>query len=477
MLESIRSNLKGTLVVIVIVIFVVPMVISGVGTTFLGGSGAAGSAAEVNGEPINNLAVERAMRLERNQLLQMGGIDATSPLLEEANLKSAALDRLVGRSVIVTNGATNGMTVSEQQYAKMLLSEEAFLTDGKFDRQKFQALLAQSGFTASSYREELTEELILRQQTTGIQSSSFITDFEFAQIARLTHQKRSFFAIEIPRDSFVESVSVTDEEILEFYDTERASFTVPEKVKLEYLELSLEQLASEIEVDEADIVAQYEAEIANFTSNDTYTVAHILVEDSDSQKIQEITQALAEGKPFAELAKQYSDDFASKDAGGDLGVLTAGMFPESFEEALYKLDTGEVSEPVKTEFGTHFIKAVSKTTVDVPTLDSQRDRISREIALIEAREEYSVALDQLGELTFSSDGLGDAAKKMNLKVRETEYFDQFSGQSDSISSLPQIREAAYSDDVKISGHNSNVIEISLEQSVVIRVAEVPESLV
>jgi len=477
MLESIRTNLKGTLVVVVIIIFIVPMVISGVGTTFLGGAGAAGGAADVNGEIVSAMSLDRAMRNERNRLLQMGGIDASSPLLEDANLKKSALDRLISRSVLITNASANGMAISEQQYAKSLLETEAFLTDGQFDQQKFRTLLAQSGYTTSDYRKEFSGDLLLSQQVNGVQSSAFISDFEFSQIARLTHQKRDFFSIVIPKTEVSESVTVSEEEILEYYDANQALFSVPEKVQLEYLELNLEDLADAISVEESDIRAQYEAEIANFDSEASYTVAHILIEDSDQENISVISEALANGQDFSELAKEYSDDFASKDIGGDLGVFTKGMFPEEFENALYALEEGQVSGPTETEFGTHFIKAVSKETVEVPSYESLKERIQRDIALVSAKEEFSIALDQLGELTFSSDGLADAAEQMNLTISTTGFFDRSKGEANAITSFAKVRSAAFSDDVKLSGHNSNIVELSPERSVVVRVANTQESFV
>ncbi len=476
MLESIRQNLKGTLVVIVIIIFIVPMVISGVGTSFLGGSSAT-DAAVVDGESISKLTLDRAIRSERARLLQAGGIDVSSPLLEESNLKANALERLTRRASLIANGKRHSMAMSDASYVNSLMGQEAFMTDGNFDEQKFRSLLAQSGLTSSSYKKELAEDLIVQQQITGLDKSAFVSDFEFSQIAKLTHQKRSFYAIKIPKELVSSQIQVLESDLLEYYEANQETFRVPEKVKIEYVEINVEDLAKNIEVNEQDIRDQYEAEIANFSSSDTYSVAHILVEDSEQSTIDTISEALAAGTDFSELAKTYSDDISSSETGGELGILTLGMFPTEFEEAVLKLEQGQVSAPVKTEAGTHFIKALSKQSTDVPSYESRESDIRNTLAMVSATEQYDIAVDQLGELTFSSDDLNDASQQLNLSVQSTEFFDRSTVDSGSILAFEKVRTAAFSDEVKLSGHNSNTLELSPTRTVVLRVSETQDTFV
>lgn len=476
MLESIRQNLKGTLVVIVIIIFIVPMVISGVGTSFLGSSSAQ-EAANVDGETISNMTLDRAIRAERNRLLQMGGIDATSPLLEDARLKGVALDRLTRRASLVAAGKRHSMTMSDMTYAQSILEQEAFQTDGSFDEQKFRSLLAQSGLTSSSYKEEVADDLIVRQQILGLEKSAFVSDYEFSQIARLTHQKRSFFSITFPQARVSDRIEITEDDIVEYYESEAERFRVPEKIKLNYLELSLDDLARDVEVDERDVRDQYDAELANFTQENSYTVAHILIEDASEEKLQAIVQALSSDGDFAALAAEYSDDFATKEQGGMLGVLTPGMFPEAFENAVKGLEPGSVSEPVETEAGTHFIKLVSKTGTEAPSFESRAPEIRRTLAQVAAKERYDLAVDQLGDLTFSSTDLSDAAKSLNLDIQSTAFFDRGATINEGILAFAKVREAAFSDDLKVAGHNSNTLELSPGRTVVLRVSEIKDAYI
>ena len=148
MLSSVRENLKGTLVIVVVIIFIVPMVISGVGSTFLG-SVAGTDAAKVDGETVSNMELERAIRIRRSQIMSQQGVDSSSEFLSDENLRGPVLSSLTSRLAIVANGKGSGMGMSERTFEDILRSQEDFFSDGKFNQQKFTNLLLQSGLTPS----------------------------------------------------------------------------------------------------------------------------------------------------------------------------------------------------------------------------------------------------------------------------------------------------------------------------------------
>lgn len=474
MLEAVRKNLKGTLVVVVIVIFIVPMVIGGVGSSFLG-SAAGTDALSVNGESVSELELERMIQSRRARLLAQGNIDASSPLLSDENLRSAVSDSLASRLALVTAGKDAGMAISDAEYQSVVLEQEQFQTDGKFDQQKFRYSLSQAGFTPATYRRDLSGDLIVGQQTEGLGQSAFVTEAEFAQLIKTTHQKRSFFAIKIPA-SDIESVEVSDAELEAYYQEHQNEYTVPEKLKIEYLDLTLDWLAQSVDVTEQDILDQYALETANFTEEASYEIAHIYFEKPvDSAKVEEVITRLQQGDDFGELAKTYSDDVGSADSGGELGVLTKGMFPDAFESAVYELEEGEVSPLVTTDDGAHIIRAVAKTTGEKPSFEERKAGIKSDLARALAQEEFATMMDRLGEFTFSAEDLALASAELGLPISESSYFDSRSGLG--IAAQAAVRSAAFSEEIKATGNNSNVIELSSERAVVIRVKDIKASYV
>lgn len=474
MLQGVRDNLKGVLAIVVVLIFIVPMVISGVGSDFLGGV-AGTDAATVNGAGVSKIDLDRAVRQQRDRLINQSGVDAADARLSEEVLRPDVLDSLIRREALVTNAQSAGMAVSDSEFSKILQTQTDFFTDGKFDQQKYRNLLGMNGYTTASFKKRVVDDLLIQQQMSGLQASSFSTKKEIQQIVALIEQQRSFWSIKIPRTEVEENIAVNEDQIQEYYESNQERFSVPEKVKIQYLELTVDGIANSIAVDESDIRAQYETEIQNFSKNESYDIAHILFEDAEDARIAEFTQKLETGTDFAELADEYSDDIATSLDGGNLGVLVDGVYPENFEEAVFALNEGAVSEGVKTDDGLHFIKLIKKYETDIPEYDNRKEAIRDEIALVRARDEFAEKTELVGELTFSSDGLTQAANELAITVQESSYFDRQTGSG--IANEERVRSAAFDPEVLQNGHNSNVIELGGDRVVVLRTVDRQEAYV
>src|SRR5690606_7763780 len=130
-----------------------------------------------------------------------------------------------------------------------------------------------------------------------------------------------------------------------------------------------------------------------------YQIAHLLISDESKANVEKVSERLATGDDFATLVEEFSEDEGSKAAAGDLGVLTPGVYPEEFEAAVYALEEGEVSPPVVTDAGTHFIKVTRKIEAEPPTYDERKDVIADQLKRMQAETTYVTMLDQLGEYT------------------------------------------------------------------------------
>lgn len=475
MLETVRENLKGTLVIVVVIIFIVPMVISGVGTSYMGGVSSS-DVANVDGESVSERELVRAIRMQRNQILsQNSSLDESSPFLTDESLRQPALSNLTRQLALVSSAKDGGMAVSDTQFGNVLKNQQEFFTDGKFNKQKYRTMLAQAQFDPSSYRRYVGEGLLVGQQGSGLQNSAFSTPFEFEQIVKLTHQKRTFYSVKILSDSVDGDIDVTDADIQTYYEKNQNSFQVSEKLQVEYLELNLDELASSITVAEGDIQEQYNSEIQNFVGNDQHRISHVLIEDNSEEKLRKVTEALAISKDFSDVAKEFSEDIATNTEGGDLGVMSPGMYPKEFEDAVYQLKVGEVSAPVKTDAGTHIIKLTKKIEPAIPSLEQRRLDIEKVIARAQAAEEFALQIDSLSELTFSAEDLTGAANELGLSIEETAFFDRASGAGIALEA--SVREAAFSEEVKNGRHNSKLIELSSERSVVIRVKAIKDAYI
>lgn len=468
MLQSLRDSLKGTVAVFVIIIFVVPLVLFGVEQLFVGSIGGS-DAAKVNGEGISARAVQREMAMERQRLQNQFDLPADSPQLSEDVLSSQVLNRMVRREALVQAAQDSGMGVSTDAVWQDIATIEAFQTDNRFDYDLFRNRIS-GAYTPATFLEEARKDFLLRQLNSGIEQTGFVTPLEMQLIASITQQKRSFFAINLPQQ-LVEDVTVTDEQIDQYYQSNQARFLEPETVRVQYLELSLSALAEEVQPDEQVIRSVYQDEVANFSPDPRLTVAHILIEDPEasSEQIQTIQNRLAEGEEFAQLAEEFSDDFGSRRAGGLLGELTEGAYPAEFESAAKALEAGEVSGPVETEAGVHFIKLLDVADAEPPSFEDRRDTIARQLSRQQAMEDFVRKISDLDELTFGADNLDRAAQALGLEVETSDPFTRQGGRG--IFSNRDVISASFDGEVLEQGHNSRVLELPSGRAVVLRLDE------
>jgi len=469
MLLSVRENLKNKLVFGIVIVIMLIMVLGGVGSVNLASIGG-DSIAEVDGEKVSTIELERAVQRRLSQLQQQG-VDLNSEFAQPDAIRQQVLPQLLQRKALTAQGREGKLGASEEVLNSQIRSQEAFQVDGKFDLQTFRRLLQQSGYTPATYKEALAEDYLISQQTVGLGQSGFVTQTELALLAAIINEKRTFFQLTIPQAPVAEKVTVSDDDIQTYYEANSAQFNVPEQVSVEYLEISIDELAKDIPVSMVDIENEYNTQSASFKSNAEAEVAHILIEQPEGaqDKITEIQAKLAAGESFDAVAKVYSEDLGSKELGGNLGVLVPGSYPDAFETAVANLNEGDVSEPVETEFGTHIIKVVSKKDVQPPALEEQKDSIELSLKRVQAEQIFVDLLSDIEELTFGDKDLAPVAQELNLTLKTTDLFSKTSGVG--IASNQSVRNAAFDDKFLNDGKNSDVLELSNERAVVLRKKE------
>jgi peptidyl-prolyl cis-trans isomerase C len=136
---------------------------------------------------------------------------------------------------------------------------------------------------------------------------------------------------------------------------------------------------------------------------------HILVENEDEAKA--VKARLTKGEDFAKVAAEVSKDPGSKGDGGDLGFFTKDRMVEAFAEAAFKLDAGQISDPVKSQFGWHVIKVEEKRTKPVPAFEEMREQVETYLGR-KTQQELILALREKAKVErFDADGKPVETKK------------------------------------------------------------------
>lgn len=465
MLQNLRDRLKGAVAVVVILIFVVPLVLIGVDSLFVGSAGGT-DAASVNGQAISKSDLQRELDIEKGRLQQQMNLEPSSPQLEDSVLMGPVLDRMIRREAMIQVAKKGGMGAPKDDVERQIKQMEVFQVDGVFDENLYRERIS-FRFTPATFLAAMSKDYLLSQLNTGLFSSSFSTDLEFNLLAGINQQERTFFTIEIPRDE-PEAVEVSEDDVRKYYEDNSSRYLEPESVVVNYIELSLATLADSIDVTESEIKAVYEAEVAEFDADPKLVVAHILIEEKDGVEatIEAVKQGLAEEKSFSDLAKEFSDDLGSRNSGGSLGVMVDEAYPEEFVAAAKTLTVGQVSDAVKTDVGTHFIKLTEIKDAEPPAFEDRKASIKRLLAEQKAQEEFILKSEQLDEQTFGAESLKSAAEFLGLEVKASSSFTRRGGVG--IAADRKIVDAAFADDVLKQGHNSPVINIEGDRAIVLR---------
>lgn len=181
--------------------------------------------------------------------------------------------------------------------------------------------------------------------------------------------------------------------------------------------------------------------------------------------IAEVQERILAGESFSELVSTFSDDLGSKDMGGDLGVTDGSTFPDAFEAALANLSVDEVSGPIYTDAGVHFIKLLSEQRAEAPTFEESADSIRHDIAMAEADALYVELLTALPDATYNSEDLEYSADELGLEAKTTDLFDREGGEG--IAANNQVLALAFSDEVLNSGQVTDLVELGDDHVVVL----------
>lgn len=471
MLQNIRDNSQGWIAKTIIGVIVVLMALTGFDAIIQSTSNSQ-NAADVNGEKITQSSLNAAVDMQRRQLIQQFGKDFDASLLDDKLLRQASLDSLVDRTLLLQGAKEAGMGFSDASLDQLILQTPAFQVDGKFNAARFDQILQQQGMGRMEFRERLKQDVLVSQLQASLAASNFVTDAELENFVRLDKQTRDFASQTIHIDT--KSVDISDDDLKAYYDEHKDQYMSPEQVVVEYVELRKESFFAQAEASDEELQALYQKEIANLAEQ--RRAAHILLEVNDKlsdeqakAKLAEVAERLKQGEDFAKLAEEVSQDPGSASNGGDLGFAGPGVYDPEFEKSLYALKKDEVSAPVRSSFGWHLIKLLDVQAPEVPSFDSLKAKLEREVKAQQVEQRFVEAAKELEEASFEASDLAQPAQELGLQVQTSGAFGREGGEG--VAANRQVVQAAFSPEVLEDGANSGAIELDPDTTLVLRVKE------
>ena len=247
MLQAIRDKAQGVFAWAMLILVGIPFTLWGIENYFEGGKET--PVAKVSGHEIFERDVNRAYEGMLSSLAGLGQYD-------ETQIRQEALNKLIADTLVAKFTSDNLMVVGDDDIRAFVQGLPYFQTDSQFDKEKYKQVLRGQGSTPAQFAEQIRNALIQEQVQRGITETAFTTHRQLEEFYRLRNQSRSIEYLTIALQKNVDNAS--SDEIAAYFHEHEAEFVTPEKVAIQYLSVSLDDVASAAQISEEDLKALYE---------------------------------------------------------------------------------------------------------------------------------------------------------------------------------------------------------------------------
>ena len=455
MLESLRNFLSGKRVIVITALLAIPFVFLGsqsFGTTFA-------TFGTVNGEPVSQMDVNLATSQVSQRLQSMYGEDFSLDDLDEEVSLGLIKNEIINQKTLLSQAKKLGLIVSESSAKQEIINIEGFQGENGFDQTLFESAIRANGWTPEEYIELVRETLSLETLVSAMGVTAFPIESDVEAIASMLETSRDIDFIKIDKNILVSQQEAGLEEGQEFYDNNPFLFLSKEQRDFSYLVLTYDAYKKQVQVPEGYIDEAYSDYLNNVEGQIQNRISHLMIEKSNYEssslafeKVNSIYQSIqATEISFEDAVSNFSEDLASKDSDGDLGLSSGDAFPEEFESAILLMQLNAISPIIELDDSLHILKL---TEVIKPQIKSKLE-MSQEL-LDELIDAEALALMQDDFLELES--LVLAGVNFNALADSIESSIQVTGLKD----IESIELNGFSDVTASELFNSSVLPNKIE---------------
>jgi peptidyl-prolyl cis-trans isomerase D len=474
MLQNIRDKSQGLIAIIIFSGLAAIFALWGVGNYFYGSS-AKSTVVKVNGTKISRQQFQTAYTRAQSQASNMG-VNLSSPAVI-AQLKKQVLGGLVVTTLLHQSANDNGFAVSPALLELTLSRLPAFQENGVFSKAKFQQALSRMNYTQPLFFAYLSNNLLLQEIRSGIVETAVSLPGQAGRALSLVHQTRSFAYVVVPAKPFFAKTTVSRQAVQGYYKTHQAQFTVPKKMRVQYIMLSLSAIEKTVHPSSAALETFYQNNINLFSVPKQWKIKRLLVpvsqEASDhdakvaQQKMAKIYASLKKGTSFNTMATQYP----VVSQLGHAGWVNLLEVPKSMQLALIKQTKPGLSAPFKTAQGFEILDVVKLKAMKRYPYAQVKARVKKIYVQQTAQKKFSSQVDRLSNITFEHPrSLKTAATQLNLTVKTSPLFSKKAAKG--LFANARVLNAAFSDEVFHTGNNSDLVTLDDNRVLVLRAEKI-----
>lgn len=418
-MEALREFLKGWVGKGLLILFLLPLAITGFESIVNQGDDP-NAVAKVGEQNIDAATLQNSINERRQSLLQQVQGDAS--LINTGVVRDQVMQGLIDRYLLIHQTNQLGFTVSDASITQLLATEKTFLdANGKFSNDLFADFLKQRGMTKEQLFDSLRQDLTVSSFSRNIINTAL---FPISGVDGLINQQTQVRPVSVARldwQRFAPQVQISDAEMVAYYNQHQAELKSPERVDLAYLVLDKAQLKVPAPTAQ-ELQQQYQSYLTKSGNQIEYELAMILINGANAPAtLAGLKQQLDSNQAdFAALAKQYSQDDGSKDSGGNIGPITKDMFPNDYDKimaAVKNLKIGQVTAPIQTSYGHHLFKLVKINGQTSPSLASMQAELTQQITEQKRSALYQQLVGKINNDAVAGTNLNELASRYQLTAQ------------------------------------------------------------
>ena len=397
------------------------------------GVGAAPSdvVASVNGRDITVAQYERSYMQQVSQMRSAYGEAVSPQLLKQLGIEQQVIQQLIDQEAVLVEAERRGIRVSDAELAARIVKLPGFQENGQFigdERYRQLLQMQRPPMIPAEFEAEMRKALVSEKLQEAVTAWIGVADDEVQQEYRRRNEKVKLDLAVFKAEQFRAGIQPTDAELQAHFGANQETYRSPEKRRVRYMAIDADKLRSKVTFTPQEVEAKYRENAQMYSTPEQIRASHILLktEGKDEAAVRKQAEALLakakSGADFAALAKQHSEDEASKDAGGDLDYFGRGRMVAEFDQAAWALTPGQISDVVKTSFGFHIIKLVDKRAATTRTLDQARPQIEEQLRWEKAQLEAGKLAETVSSQVKTPADLESVARAQGLTVADSGFF-------------------------------------------------------
>jgi peptidyl-prolyl cis-trans isomerase D len=434
MLDRMRRH-KGwlkwslALVVLAFIVFYIPDFLD----QGAGGASPNEVVAQVGDERITAGAFRRAYYSQLEAYRRAYGGSINEDLLRQMGIERQILQQLIDERAAMAEAERLGLTVTDQEVAQRIYAMPAFQDNGQFaGPQVYEQVLRMQRppLTTAEFEDNLRRALLVEKLRAAVTDWVAVSDAEIEREYRRRNEKVELDLVVFSADQLRSEMKVTDSDVAAYFEKNKERYRIGETRKIRYLLVDVDALKAKAVIAPGDVERAYQQNLTQYQTPEQVRASHILLktEGKDEAAVrveaERILKQVKGGADFAALAKKHSEDEASAAQGGDLDYFGRGRMVKEFEDVAFSLEPGSVSDLVKSQFGFHVIKVTDRKPATTRPLEEVRAQIADQLAYERAQAQATDLAESLrAEINDASD-LDRVSKTRGLTVQESGFFEK-----------------------------------------------------